>query len=55
MTVVVNDLDVVAPEQSPAPGTAHAAPTAPSAVRMERMVEKASRLRGERSHRLKVF
>ena len=55
MTVVVNDLDVVAPEQSPAPAAAHTAPAAPSAARMQRMVEKVSGLRAERSHRLKVY
>jgi hypothetical protein len=55
MTVVVNDLDVVAPEQSPAPAAAHPAPATPSTVRTERMVEQASRLRAERSHRLKAY
>ena len=55
MTVVVNDLDVVPAAQPPAPTAGHAAPAAPSAVRTERIVETASRLRAERSHRLKVY
>jgi hypothetical protein len=54
MTVVVNELDVAPADRSPAQAAMPAPTEAHSAARAERMVEQASRLRSERSRRLKA-
>jgi hypothetical protein len=55
MTVVINEMDVVAPE--PVPAAAPDAPGhgGPSAAERERRVEQALRERDERARRLRAY